>query len=169
VARGLVVLCREPSPSQELITLGRHYLHFLAQAQAADGTFRNRLGYDRRWHDQPGTQDCWGRSLRALGTAATRGPSAGIREESYTRFGLSAQVSSVWPHAMACAALGAAEILERWRGHSGALALLGEASTVIGQPPADPAWPWPAPQEPAGSGGRSPVEHRVQERHDRHR
>ena len=146
VARGLVVVCREPSPSQELITLGRRYLHFLTQAQAADGTFRNRLGYDRRWRDQPGTQDCWGRSLWALGTAAARGPTPGIREESYTRFGLSTQVSSGWPHAMAFAALGAAEILERWRGHSGALALLGKASTVIGEPPADPAWPWPAPR-----------------------
>ncbi|HUY48871.1 MAG TPA: glycosyltransferase [Streptosporangiaceae bacterium] len=143
VARGLVVVCREPSPSQELITLGRRYLHFLAQAQAADGRFRNRLGYDRRWHDQPGTEDCWGRSLWALGTAAARGPTTGIREESFARFGLSAQVSSPWPHAMAFAALGAVEILERWRDHSGALALLDIASTVIGEPPADPAWPWP--------------------------
>jgi hypothetical protein len=146
VARGLVVVCREPSPSQELFTLGRRYLHFLTQAQAANGMFRNRLGYDRRWHDQPGTQDCWGRSLWALGTAAARGPTAGIREDSYARFGLSAQASSGWPHAMAFAALGAAEILERWRGHSGALTLLGKASAVIGAPPADPAWPWPAPR-----------------------
>ena len=51
-ARGLVVVCREPSPAEELITLGHRYLHFLAQAQAPDGRFRNRLGYDRRWHDQ---------------------------------------------------------------------------------------------------------------------
>src|SRR5579859_4963327 len=33
VARGLVVVCREPSPSQELVALGRRYLYFLAQAQ----------------------------------------------------------------------------------------------------------------------------------------
>ena len=143
VARGLVVVCREPSPSQELIILERRYLHFLAQAQAADGRFHNRLGNDRRWHDQPGTQDCWGRSLWALGTAATRGATRQIREESFTRFGVSARVSSPWPHAMAFAALGAAEILEKWRGHSGALALLDQASTVIGEPPANPAWPWP--------------------------
>jgi hypothetical protein len=146
VARGLVVVCREPSPSQELITLGRRYLHFLAQAQAPDGRFHNRLGYDRRWQDQAGTQDCWGRSLWALGTAAARGPTPGIREESFTRFGLSAQLRSPWPHAMAFAALGAAEILEKWRDHSGALTLLHTASTVIGDPPADPAWPWPAPR-----------------------
>ncbi|HEY5354833.1 MAG TPA: glycosyltransferase [Streptosporangiaceae bacterium] len=144
VARGLVVVCREPSPSEELITLGRRYLHFLAQAQAADGQFHNRLGSDRRWHDQPGTQDCWGRALWALGTAAARGPTREIREESLTRFRLSARASSTWPHAMAFAALGAAEILERWRGDSGALALLDLASTVIGEPPEDPAWPWPA-------------------------
>ena len=146
VARGLVVVCREPSPSQELVILGRRYLHFLAQAQAPDGTFRDRLGYDRRWHGQPGTQDCWGRSLWALGTAAARGPTTGMRKESFTRFGRSAQVTSVRPHAMAFAALGAAEILDKWRGHSGALTLLARASTVIGEPPADPAWPWPVPR-----------------------
>jgi hypothetical protein len=146
VARGLVVVCREPSPSQELVTLGRRYLYFLAQAQAPDGMFRNRLGYDRRWQDQPGTEDCWGRSLWALGTAAARGPTRGIREESFARFGRSARVSSPWPHAMAFAALGAVEILERWRDHSGALTLLDRASAVIGELSADTAWPWPAPR-----------------------
>jgi len=146
VARGLVAVCREPSPSEELVTLGRRYLYFLAQAQAPDGRFRNRLGYDRRWQDQPGTEDCWGRSLWALGTAAARGPTMGIREESFARFGRSAQVSSPWPHAMAFAVLGAVEILERWPDHSGALTLLDRASAVIGEPPADTAWPWPAPR-----------------------
>ena len=144
VARGLVVVCREPSPSQDVVTLGRRYLYFLAQAQAPDGRFRNRLGYDRRWRDQPGTEDCWGRALWGLGTAAARGPMLGIREESLSRFDRSAQVSSPWPHAMAFAALGAAEVLDRWPGHSGALTLLDKASAIIGQPPADPAWPWPA-------------------------
>jgi hypothetical protein len=144
VARGLVVVCREPSPSQEIITLGRRYLYFLAQAQAPDGRCRNRLGYDRRWRDQPGTEDCWGRALWGLGTAAARGPTPGIREESLSRFDRGAQVSSPWPHAMAFAALGAAEVLDRWRDHSGALTLLDKASAVIGQAPADPVWPWPA-------------------------
>ncbi len=144
VARGLVVVCREPSPSQELVTLGRRYLYFLAQAQAPDGRFRNRLGYDRRWRDQPGTQDCWGRSLWALGTAAVRGPTAGICADALARFERSAALSSPLPHAMAFAALGAAEILERWRDHSGALALLGRVNDVIGEPPASAAWPWPA-------------------------
>jgi hypothetical protein len=144
VARGLVVVCREPSPSQDLITLARRYLYFLTQAQDLDGRFRNRLGYDRRWRDQPGTEDCWGRALWGLGTAAARGPTPGIREESLSRFDRGAQVSSAWPHAMAFAALGAAEVLDQWPGNSGALAVLDKASAIIGQPHADPAWPWPA-------------------------
>ena len=143
-ARGLVVVCREPSPSQELITLGRRYLYFLAQAQSPDGRFRNRLGYDRRWRDHPRAEDCWGRALWGLGTAAVRGATPGIREESLSRFGRGAQVSSAWPHAMAFAALGAAEILDCWHDHSAALTLLDKASAIIGQARADPAWPWPA-------------------------
>jgi hypothetical protein len=146
VARGLVVVCREPSPSAELITLGRRYLYFLTQAQAADGKFRGRLGDDRRWRGRPAARDAWGRSLWALGTAAARGPTAGIRGEARARFDASAVVGSPYPHSMAFAALGAAEILGRWPGHPGALSLLAIAGTVIGQPPADAAWPWPAPR-----------------------
>ena len=144
VARGLVVVCREPSPAPELVTLARRYLYFLARAQAPDGRFRNRLGYDGRWSDEPGTEDCWGRGLWGLGTAAARSDTLEIRDESLTRFGQSAQVQSPWPHAMAFAALGAAEVLETWPDHPGALGLLTGAITVIGEPPANATWPWPA-------------------------
>jgi hypothetical protein len=146
VARGLVVVCREPEPRHELVTLARRYLYFLAQAQAPDGRFRNRLGYDRRWHDNPGTQDCWGRALWGLGTAAARGPAAAIRDESLVRFDSGARVRSEWPHAMAFAALGAAEVLDILPDHPSALGLLGAAVSVIGEPSASAAWPWPAPR-----------------------
>jgi hypothetical protein len=146
VARGLVIVCREPSPAQEIIALARLYTGFLAEAQAPDGRFRNRLSYHRQWHGEPGTEDCWGRALWGLGTAAGRGPTAGIRDESLSRFGQSAGTTSKWPHAMAFAALGAAEVLENWPDHPGALRLLADASAVIGEPAANPAWPWPAPR-----------------------
>jgi hypothetical protein len=113
VARGLVVVCREPEPRHELVTLARRYLYFLAQAQAPDGRFRNRLGYDRRWKGDPGTHDCWGRALWGLGTAAARGP---------------------------------AEVLDISPGRPAALGLLQAAVSVIGEPPASAAWPWPAPR-----------------------
>jgi len=145
-ARGLMVVCREPSPRDELVTLARRCLHFLAQAQAPDGRFRNRLGYNRRWRDDPGTGDCWGRALWGLGTAAARGPVAAIRGESLARFDSSAQLRSESPHAMAFAALGAAEVLDMLPGHSAARSLLVAAADVIGAPPEDPAWPWPEPR-----------------------
>ena len=146
VARGLVVVCREPEPRHELVTLARRYLYFLVQAQAPDGRFRNRLGYDRRWRGEPGTHDCWGRALWGLGTAAARGPAAAIREESLARFDSGARLRSEWPHAMAFAALGAAEVLDISPGRPAALGLLQAAVSVIGEPPASAAWPWPAPR-----------------------
>lgn len=146
VARGLVVTCREPSPAQDLITLARRYLWFLSQAQAPDGSFRNRLGHDRKWRDRPGTADCWGRALWGLGTAAARGPTADIRTEALTRFGDGARLRSPWPHAMAFAALGAAEVLDCSPGDSGALGLLAGVLDVIGEVPADAGWPWPTPR-----------------------
>jgi hypothetical protein len=142
-ARGLAVICRESSPSAELITLGRRYLYFLAQAQAADGKFRGQLGGDRRWRGRAEARDAWGRSLWALGTAAARGPTAGIREQALTGFDASAVVGSPYPQSIAFAALGAAEVLDRWPGHPGALSLLAIVGTVIGEPAADAAWPWP--------------------------
>ena len=146
VARGLVVVCREPSPSAELDSLAHRYLSFLAQAQAPGGGFRNRLGIDRRWHDQPDTGDWWGRALWGLGTAALRGPAAEIRAESLARFTQGARACSPFPHAMAFAALGAAEVLDGWPDHVQARALLASAAVVIGEPPEDPGWPWPEPR-----------------------
>ncbi len=79
VARGLVVVCREPSPSAELITLGRRYLYFLTQAQAADGKFRSRLRRRPPVARPARSAGCLGRSLWALGTPAARGPTADRR------------------------------------------------------------------------------------------
>jgi hypothetical protein len=58
--------------------LGRRFLYFLTQAQAADEKSRSRLGADRRWRGKPEAQDASGRSRWALGTAAARFPTAGI-------------------------------------------------------------------------------------------
>jgi hypothetical protein len=146
VARGLLIVCREPSPRDELITLARRYLYFLTQAQAPDGRYHNRLAYNRHWGDEPGTQDCWGRALWGLGTAASRGPTVGVRGEALALFNSGARVRSEWPHAMAFAALGAAEVLDMLPGHPGSLGLLTDAIGVIGEPAANAAWPWPTPR-----------------------
>ena len=43
------------------------YLAFLSDAQLPDGWFHNFMGYDRRWIDERGTQDSFGRALWSLG------------------------------------------------------------------------------------------------------
>ncbi|MEU8372196.1 glycosyltransferase [Micromonospora sp. NPDC048894] len=143
VARGLVVTSREPEPTDEVLRLAERYLAFLTHAQGVGGAFHNRLGHDRRWADEPGLGDWWGRALWGLGTAAARSPAPWIREEALVAFSRGATRRAPTPHAMAFAGLGAAEVLRRHPGHADAAALLGDAASTIGAPGSDARWPWP--------------------------
>jgi hypothetical protein len=146
VARGLMVICREPDPGRELLRLSERYLAFVTHAQAPDGGFHNRLTFDRRWSDEPGVGDWWGRALWALGTAAARSPLPWLRAEALAGFELGARRRSRWPRSMAFAALGAAEVLTAHPGHVGARRLLGLVGDVIGPSTFDERWPWPEPR-----------------------
>lgn len=145
VARGLMVICREPDPDTALVSLAETYLAFVAHAQSPDGSFVNRLGYDRRWHGEPGVGDWWGRALWGLGTAAARGPAPWIRESALTLFDAGATLRSPWVRSTAFAALGAAEIVAVMPGHDTARNLLLDAAEQYGSPGGDrdPAWLWP--------------------------
>jgi hypothetical protein len=144
-ARALVVISREPSPSSQLTALADRCLAFLVHAQAGDGASHNRLGYDRRWEDQPGLGDWWGRSLWGSGTAAARGRSARFRADALVHFETGAASRSPAPRAMAFAALGAAEVLTVRSDHGPALDLLKAAGAALGGR-GDDAWPWPEPR-----------------------
>ncbi|MEV0570616.1 glycosyltransferase [Dactylosporangium sp. NPDC050588] len=146
VARGLLVICREPDPPPDLLRLAERYLALLVEAQAPDGAFRNRLGPDRRWQDEAAVGDWWGRALWGLGTAAARSPLPTMRGIAILCFEAGARRRSRWPRAMAFAALGAAEILDMSPDHSAARKLLHDAVVTIGAIPTDPAWPWPEPR-----------------------
>jgi hypothetical protein len=145
VARGLLVTSREPAAPPKVLRLAEGYLTFLTHAQDGDGAFHNRLGYDRRWADQPGLGDWWGRALWGLGTAAVRSPAGWIREEALVAFTLGAARRSPAPHAMAFAGLGAAEVLRGDPGNALAATLLADAAGAVGWPASDPQWSWPAP------------------------
>ncbi|BBH65287.1 glycosyl transferase [Actinoplanes sp. OR16] len=142
-ARGLVVIGREVDPSAEALRLAERYLTFLTHAQDATGAFRNRLGFDRVWSDEPGLGDWWGRALWGLGTAAARCPAPWIRREADHAFIQGASRRSGSRRAMAFAALGAAEVLRADPGDEPAASLLSAAATVIGRPGSDQHWPWP--------------------------
>ena len=129
VARGLVVTTREPEPEPATAALAATYQRFLANAQDADGGFRNRLGTDLTWQDEPSVTDCWGRALWGLGTAAARSPQ--LADEALGLFGVSAARRSPWTRAMGFAALGAAEVLTVHPDHEVARALLADAAHLI--------------------------------------
>ena len=159
VARGLVVVARQPGADADptSVRLSQTYLRFLDSAQAPDGRFHNRRSVAGRWTDHPGVDDCWGRALWGLGTAAARAPWLG--DEPLSRFEAGAQHRSPSLRSMLFAALGAAEVLQ-WRpGHGPARSLLADtAQRVLGMPPGAtprtaPAlpvggapWPWPEPR-----------------------
>lgn len=143
VARVLIAVVREPNPSPALRDLGRTALRFLTDAQSSVGRSRNRRSANGRWEDHPGVEDCWGRSLWAFGAAARVAPDDWMRQRALAAFDTGAEQRSPWPHAMAFAALGAADVLAIRPSDLRARALLEDAVDVIGSPRDDAGWPWP--------------------------
>jgi hypothetical protein len=143
VARALVVVTRQPDQTPALMDLSARYLDFITSAQAPDGRCHNRLGFDRRWKDEPGVEDCWGRALWGLGTAAALAPDVAVRRRAADRFTRSARWRCRYRRTMAFAALGAAEILAATPDDPTARALLAAVPPVIGRPTGNAAWPWP--------------------------
>jgi hypothetical protein len=143
VARVLVVATREPDPERTLNGLAGVAVRFLNDAQAFDGACRNRMDSNGRWTDEPSTEDCWGRCVWGLGTAAAHSGVSIVRKLAVIQFERAAQERSVWPRAMAFAALGAAELLAVDPGHRAARELITDYAASIATPNGNPAWPWP--------------------------
>ncbi len=145
VARGLVVLSRQPDPPPPLVDLAGRYLAFVAHALDPDGNCHNRLAYDRRWEDTAGTGDWWGRALWGLGSVVAGTGPQWQRDEALDRFDLGGRARTPWPRARAFAALGAAGVASALPGHPGARALL-VAALSLGRVGSDDRWPWPEPR-----------------------
>jgi len=95
------------------------YLSFLEHAfDPAKGRFRNFLGYDRRWHDAAGSEDCHGRTLWALGTVLGRSRDQGLKSAAgrLFEFSLPAAVEFHSPRACAYSLLGIQEYLHAYPG-----------------------------------------------------
>jgi hypothetical protein len=146
VARVLIVATREPGPEPTLNGLAGVALRFLDEAQALTGACRNRMDSTGRWTDEPSTEDHWGRCLWALGTAAAHSGVAVVRKVAVIQFERAAQERSVWPRAMAFAALGAAELLAVDPEHRAAHELITDYAASLAAANGDPAWPWPEPR-----------------------
>ncbi|CAN5698207.1 glycosyl transferase [soil metagenome] len=143
VARVLVVATREPNPSSDVNRIAGIALRFLGDAQSLRGPCRNRMDQTGKWTDEPSLEDCWGRCVWALGTAAAHSTVSWVRKMAVIQFDRAALGRSTSPRAMAFAALGAAELLSVDAGHEAALKLITDY--VVSLPPVndDAAWPWP--------------------------
>ena len=83
VARAFIVAVQASSHAgmrEEALRLGRVYLSFLHDAQRDDGRFRNFMAYDRRWLDDVGSEDSFGRAVWALGFGVQRAPAESWRK-----------------------------------------------------------------------------------------
>lgn len=144
VARGLVVLAREPAPSVALQELAATYLRFIGAALAHDGRFHNRRNTAGHWTDKPTVEDCWGRALWGLGSAVAHMPM--LSDRALALFNAGARQRSPWLHSMCFAALGAAEVLMAQPRNTSARALLRATARMIALPEAASPWPWPEPR-----------------------
>jgi hypothetical protein len=146
VARGLVVVCREPEPDAVAHRLATLYLNFTLAAVAGDGRCHNRMAADGSWSDAPDVGDWWGRALWGLGVAAVRAPSDELRARALDGFRIAALTRSPYTRAMAFAGLGAGELLIDRPTEASARNLLADASDAVGVASTAAGWPWPEPR-----------------------
>lgn len=143
VARVLVVAVREPDPSPAVRQLTEVSLRFLGDALGFDGGSRNRRDQRGRWQDRPGVDDCWGRSVWALGTAAAHSDTDWVRQTALSHFERAVRRRSPSRRATAYATLGAAEVFAAHRDHGSARRFLADAARDMQVPPPSAPWPWP--------------------------
>jgi hypothetical protein len=142
VARVLVVIAREPSHRAPIEQLAVGALAFLRDSMGLRGEVRNRRSADGRWMGHGSVEDCWGRALWGLGTAASSNHGS-IDDEALRLFERGATQRSSWPRAMAFATLGAVEVLRVERSNRYAIELLDDAAGSMPDVDALGAWPWP--------------------------
>ncbi|MFM7034233.1 MAG: glycosyltransferase [Planctomycetia bacterium] len=111
------------------------------------GRFRNFMGFDRRWLDDHGTDDCLGRSIIAIGTCIGRSRNLGLQRWAMRHFepAVNAVVGSSSPRAWSLAIVGIQEYLRRMHGdRMAAAARASLLARLVEQQHrnASPEWPW---------------------------
>ena len=148
-ARLLSFAVRDAGRTRGSEMLAHLAMRFVLDAQDPDGRVRNRMAFTRRWTDEPSTDDCWGRAVWSLGTAAARSTDALLRHRGFAAFERSARVGSPWMRAQCFAALGAAEIVAVDPSNDVARALLADTADRISDrfgyldTGESPTWLWP--------------------------
>jgi hypothetical protein len=124
------------------------YATFLGHAfDPATGRFRNLLGFDRRWRDDAGTDDCLGRAVLALGACIGRSRRPALRRWAMRLFApaVAAVEACTSPRAWATALIGLHDYLERLAGDrqmAAAARRLTARLLRLRRATADGDWPW---------------------------
>lgn len=142
VSRVLVVLVREAELSDELATLEATSLSYLAQSLDRHGRCRNRRSLTGSWSGPHTRDDCWGRTIRALGATAADGRDAAMRSRAAQLFVQAAQGRSRDIRPMAFAALGAASLLRVMPDDAVAGGFARDAIQVLDKAEVSSEWPW---------------------------
>lgn len=95
-ARALIVAALHftQTGEEESLLLAQRYLAFLRYAQRDDGRFHNFVRYDRHYGDEVGSEDCWGRSLWALGVVLRSGLPDELKKAALTLWELGLPVAA---------------------------------------------------------------------------
>lgn len=142
VARVLVVSTREPRPNEAVRSLAQGSLAFLGDSMGPRGDVRNRRDANGTWSSEGCVEDCWGRTLWGLGTAAASGQFS-VASPALSLFERGAALRSPYPRAMAFAVLGASAVLSLDPANTTALQLMRDAVDNVTPPEVATDWPWP--------------------------
>jgi glycosyltransferase involved in cell wall biosynthesis len=128
--------------------LSSRYLSFLWYAFHADtGRFRNFLGYDRKWHEEVGSDDSHGRALWSLGKVLGYSKNAGLRGAAGRLFeaAVPATLTFTSPRAWAYSILGMQAYLDWFPGDryiQGARNILANKLLDIYERSYSETWKW---------------------------
>ena len=124
------------------------YATFLGHAFVpVTGRFRNLMGFDRRWLDDAGTDDCLGRAVMALGTGLGRSRRPTLRRWAMRFFpaAVAAVERCTSPRAWATALIGMHDHLDRLAGDrliAAAARRLTARLLRVARATANADWPW---------------------------
>lgn len=150
-ARTLILTCmleqlEEPEPVLARIqTAAAAFLHHAFNPET--GRFRNFMSFDRRWHEETGSEDSHGRALWGLGTAVGRTRRPGLKAWAAASFEKALPVVAEFtsPRAWAFTILGLHEYLRAFEGDLLAnrmRAQLGERLFHLFKENRAPDWYW---------------------------
>jgi glycosyltransferase involved in cell wall biosynthesis len=103
---------------RKLATTCAAFLHYAFDVKSK--RFHNHMSFDRRWLDKPGSEDCHGRALWALGVGVGRSPFRSFQMMAGQLFALALPVFTEFtsPRAWAFGLIGIHEYLRRLSGDS---------------------------------------------------